>query len=95
MRETKEDYLAVYALGLRLLGNREHSEIELLNKLKKKLPRRYHKKLFQNWLEAVIVLTKDFRKRVVDPELVAGSALVTLPGSFALRESTGSSLRRR
>ena len=36
MRETKEEYLAVYALGLRLLGNREHSEIELLNKLKKK-----------------------------------------------------------
>ena len=35
MRETKEEYLAVYALGLRLLGNREHSEIELLNKLKK------------------------------------------------------------
>ena len=36
MRETKEEYLAVHALGLRLLGNREHSEIELLNKLKKK-----------------------------------------------------------
>ena len=36
MRETKEDYLAAYAHGLRLLGNREHSEIELLNKLKKK-----------------------------------------------------------
>ena len=48
MRETKEEYLAVYALGLRLLGNREHSESELLNKLKKKLPRRYQKKLFQN-----------------------------------------------
>ena len=95
MRETKEEYLAVYALGLRLLGNREHSEIELLNKLKKKLPRRYHKKLFQNWLVAAIVLTKDFRKRVVDPGFVVGSALVTLPGSFALRESTGRSLRRR
>ena len=36
MRETKEEYLAAYAHGLRLLGNREHSEIELLNKLKKK-----------------------------------------------------------
>ena len=36
MRETKEEYLAAYALGLRLLCNREHSEIELLNKLKKK-----------------------------------------------------------
>ena len=95
MRETKEEYLAVYALGLRLLGNREHSEIELLNKLKKKLPRRYHKKLFQNWLEAAIVLTKDFRKRVVDPGFVVDLALVTLPGSFALRESTGRSLRRR
>ena len=94
MRETKEDYLTVYALGLRLLGNREHSEIELLNKLKKKLPRRYHKKLFQNWLAAAIVLTKDFRKRVVDPGFVVGLALVTLPGSFALRESTGLSLRR-
>ena len=95
MRETKEEYLAVYALGLRLLGNREHSEIELLNKLKKKLPRRYHKKLFQNWLETAIVLTKDFRKRVVDPGFVVGSAPVTLPGSFVLRESTGRSLRRR
>ena len=48
MRESKEEYLATYALGLRLLGNREHSEIELLNKLKKKLPPRYHKKLFQS-----------------------------------------------
>ncbi len=95
MRETKEEYLAVYALGLRLLGNREHSEMELLNKLKKKLPRRYHKKLFQSWLAAAIVLTKDFRKRVVDPGFAVGLALVTLPGSFALRESTGPSLRRR
>ena len=95
MREIKKEYLAVYALGLRLLGNREHSEIELLNKLKKKLPRRYHKKLFQNWLVTAIVLTKDFRKHAVDPGLVAGSALVTLPGSFALRELTGRSLRRR
>ena len=95
MRETKEEYLAVYAHGLRLLGHREHSEIELLNKLKKKLPPSYHKKLFQNWLEAAIVLTKDFRKRVVDPGFVVGSALVILPGSFALKESTGRSLRRR
>ena len=95
MRETKEEYLAVYALGLRLLGNREHSEIELLNKLKKKLPRPYRKKLFRNWLVAAIVLTKDFRKRAVDTGLVAGSALVTLPGSFALRELTGYSLRGR
>ena len=95
MQETKEEYLACYALGLRLLGNREHSEIELLNKLKKKLPRRYHKKLLQNWLEAAIVLTKDFRKRVVDPGLVVGLALVTLPGSFALRELTGRSSRKR
>ena len=91
MRETKEEYLAVYALGLRLLCNREHSEIELLNKLKKKLPRRYHEKLFQNWLEAAIVLTKDFRKRVVDPGFVVGSALITLLGNFVLRESTGRS----
>ena len=95
MRETKEEYRAVYALGVRLLGNREHSEIELLNKLKKKLPRRCHKKLFQIWLVAAIVLTKDFRKRVVDLGLAAGSALVTLPGSFGLRELTGRSLRRR
>ena len=95
MRETNEEYLAVYALGLRLLGNREHSEIELLNKLKKKLPLPYHKKLFQNWLVAAIVLTKDFRKRVVDPGFVVGSALVTLPGSFAPREWTERSLRRR
>ena len=95
MRETKDEYLALYALGLRLLGNREHSESELLNKLKKKLPRRYHKKLFQNLSAAAIVLTKDFRKHVVDPGLVAVLALVTLPGSFALRELTGRSLRRR
>ena len=95
MRETKEEYLAVYALGLRLLGNREHSEIELFNKLKKKLPRRYHKKLLWNWSKMAIVLTKDFRKRVVDLGFVVGSVLVTLPGSFALRESKGRSLRRR
>jgi hypothetical protein len=95
LRETKEEYLAVYALGLRLLGSREHSEIELFNKLKKKLPWRYHKKLFQNWLVAAIVLTKDFRKRVVDPGFVVGSAPVTLPGSFALRELIGRSSRRR
>ena len=81
MRETKEEYLAVYALGLRLLGNREHSEIELLNKLKKKLPRRYRKKLFQNWLVAVIVLTKDFRMRVVDLGSAVGLALVTCQGA--------------
>ena len=95
MRETKEEYLAVYALGLRLLGNREHSEIELLNKLKKKLPRRYHKKLFQNWLVAAIALTKDFRKHVVDLGFVVGSALAILPGSFGLRELTGRLSRRR
>ena len=95
MREKKEEYLAVYALGLRLLGNREHSEIELLNKLKKKPPLPYHKKLFQNWLVAAIVQTKDFRKRVVDPEFAVGSALVTLPGSFALRGLTGRLSRRR
>jgi len=95
LRETKEEYLAVYALGLRLLGNREHSEIELLNKLKKKLPLRDHKRLFQSWLETAIVLTKDFRKRVVYPGLVVDLALVTLPGSFVLRELTGRSLRGR
>ena len=48
MQETKEEYLAAYAHGLRLLGNREHSENELLNKLKKKFPPRCHKKLLQN-----------------------------------------------
>ena len=48
MQETNEEYFAAYAHGLRLLGNREHSEDELLDKLKKKLPPRYHKKLLQN-----------------------------------------------
>ena len=48
MRETNQDYLAAYALGLRLLGNREHSEVELFNKLKKKRRPRYHEKLLQN-----------------------------------------------
>ena len=48
MQETKEEYLDAYAHGLRLLGNREHSENELLDKLKKKLPPRYPKKLLQN-----------------------------------------------
>ena len=91
MREIKEDYLAVYALGLRLLGNREHSEIELLNKLKKKASTALSQKVISELVRAAIVLTKDFRKRVVVSGFVVGSALVILPGSFALRESTGRS----